>query len=311
MKAIASGNPAVLTLAEADAELQRLAILKKNHADEQYLARRSLRDLPETIARLNERLAGLTADLATLTAHARRPAHHRRPGLRRSDAAGGARPAPRTPCRQVVMQTRRVPLGVYRGLALRHRAASAVARRRCTWKGRSRGTACFPATTTARVPCSTPSTGWPTATRPNATRTRQDLAIAEGQLRDYQARLGQPFAHDAYLAELTGLRDQLKAGLSGAEPQEGAPTVAELAEQIKALRASNSIEAAPERTGTRRVSAEEPVTARIRRRAEVHAAQPIPLKSRRRWWKAWPWRTTGRWPPAWADGPSSALCLRT
>ncbi len=41
VKAIASGNPAVLTLAEADAELQRLAILKKNHADEQYLARRA------------------------------------------------------------------------------------------------------------------------------------------------------------------------------------------------------------------------------------------------------------------------------
>jgi hypothetical protein len=35
VKAIASGNPAVLTLAEADAELQRLSILKKNHADEQ------------------------------------------------------------------------------------------------------------------------------------------------------------------------------------------------------------------------------------------------------------------------------------
>src|SRR6185437_14920244 len=49
VKAIASGNPAVLTLAEADAELQRLAILKKNHADEQYLARRALRDLPGTI----------------------------------------------------------------------------------------------------------------------------------------------------------------------------------------------------------------------------------------------------------------------
>ena len=46
VKAIASGNPAVLTLAEADAELQRLAILKKNHADEQYLARRSIRELP-------------------------------------------------------------------------------------------------------------------------------------------------------------------------------------------------------------------------------------------------------------------------
>jgi hypothetical protein len=35
VKAMASGNPAVLTLAEADADLQRLSILKKNHADEQ------------------------------------------------------------------------------------------------------------------------------------------------------------------------------------------------------------------------------------------------------------------------------------
>ena len=41
VKAIASGNPAVLTLAEADAELKRLTILKKHHADEQYLARRA------------------------------------------------------------------------------------------------------------------------------------------------------------------------------------------------------------------------------------------------------------------------------
>jgi hypothetical protein len=42
VKAIASGNPAVLTLAEADAELQRLSVLKKHHADEQFLARRKL-----------------------------------------------------------------------------------------------------------------------------------------------------------------------------------------------------------------------------------------------------------------------------
>ena len=41
--------------------------------------------------------------------------------------------------------------------------------------------------------------------RPDATPRRQDLAIAEGQLRDYEARLGRPFPHDAYLAELTDL----------------------------------------------------------------------------------------------------------
>src|SRR6202035_1772435 len=70
VKAIASGNPAVLTLAEADAELQRLNLLKKNHLDEQYVARRSVRDLPATIASLSERLANLTADEGTAAAHA-------------------------------------------------------------------------------------------------------------------------------------------------------------------------------------------------------------------------------------------------
>src|ERR1019366_5016328 len=70
VKAIASGNPAVLTLAEADAELQRLTILKRNHADEQYLARRSLRELPEIIAGLSQRLSDFTADLDSATVHA-------------------------------------------------------------------------------------------------------------------------------------------------------------------------------------------------------------------------------------------------
>src|SRR5208337_4118929 len=70
VKAIASGNPAVLTLAEADAELQRLTLLKKNHLDEQYVARRSVRDLPRTIASLSGRLSKLTTDEATATANA-------------------------------------------------------------------------------------------------------------------------------------------------------------------------------------------------------------------------------------------------
>src|ERR1700726_2461716 len=70
VKAIASGNPAVLTLAEADAELQRLSVLKKNHLDEQFVARRRVRDLPGTIASLSERLSKLSLDEATVKTHA-------------------------------------------------------------------------------------------------------------------------------------------------------------------------------------------------------------------------------------------------
>ena len=96
--------------------------------------------------------------------------------------------------------------------------------------------------------------------------------------RDYQARLGKPFLHDAYLSELTGLRDQLKAGLSATaqmQDDETGPSVSELAEKIKALKAAHSIEAAPQRARQKHSTAEEPVTARIRRRTEaVPASDP-------------------------------------
>ena len=104
----------------------------------------------------------------------------------------------------------------------------------------------------------------------DSVRLRQDLSVAESQLRDYQARLGQSFAHETYLSELTGLRDHLKANLSagGREPDatNGEPSTADLAERIKALRAANSVAAAPERPRQTHTTAEEPVTARIRRR---------------------------------------------
>jgi hypothetical protein len=107
-------------------------------------------------------------------------------------------------------------------------------------------------------------------------QVRQDLTIAEAQLRDYQARLGKPFAHNAYLSDLTSLRDQLKAGLSASSHESGSesvPSISELAEKIKSLKTANSIEGTPQRARQKHSSAEEPVTARIRRRAE---SKPVP-----------------------------------
>jgi hypothetical protein len=113
-------------------------------------------------------------------------------------------------------------------------------------------------------------------------RVGKDLSIAESQLRDYQARQGMPFVHEEYLRKLSDLRDRLKAGLSSPQPAvdggttgaeaEECVTVSQLAEQIKALRSANTVEAPPERTERRRDEGEEPVTARIRRRAEERAA---------------------------------------
>ena len=100
-------------------------------------------------------------------------------------------------------------------------------------------------------------------------RATRDLAIAQGQLRDFDTRLGARFAHESYLDELTSLRNQLELGLSGTEPVDG------IVARIMALRAAHTVEAAPQRTA-RMATAEEPVTARIRSRAT-----PLPVPDAR------------------------------
>jgi hypothetical protein len=269
VKAIASGNPAVLTLAEADAELQRLTLLKKNHLDEQYVARRSVRDLPGTIASMSDRLSKLTTDQQTVTDHASDPITigGRTPAREDiSDILGGKLDAlPRD-----VRDTRRVPLGICRGLRfglVLHPqfppsvfVEGAIARQSQLSREHQGPRAVLNAL--ERL-----GGGYDA----ECTRIRQDLGIAESQLRDYQARLGKPFVHEGYLSQLTGLRDELKNGLSSSaqEPGKGeGPTIPELAERIKALKAAHSIEAAPQRARQKQSTAEVPVTARILRRGE-------------------------------------------
>jgi hypothetical protein len=115
VKAIASGNPAVLTLAEANAALHRLHLLQKHHADEQYLARRQLRALPAEIERLERRLAALTQDIATAEAHATEPVTIGTRPYSRHDAletlAARLHGLP-----TLVSETLSVALGLYRGL---------------------------------------------------------------------------------------------------------------------------------------------------------------------------------------------------
>ena len=272
VKAIASGNPAVLTLAEADAEIQRLTVLKKNHADEQYLARRNVRLLPESIARLSERLTGLTADMATAAAHAGDRITIGGHVCSRDDTLGALGQSLESLPR--VREIRHFPLGIWRGLRFgiildpnfspEVYLEGAGSRKEQLSRDHHGPRAVLNAlerlAETYDARCAS---------------VRQELSIAEAQLRDYQARLGAPFPHDEYLSKLTTLRDQLKAVLAGVAPapletdSEVPPTAAELAGQIKTLTSANAIEAAPvRRLSQRRSSVEEPVTARIRRRAD-------------------------------------------
>jgi hypothetical protein len=267
----------VLTLAEADAELQRLTLLKKNHLDEQYVARRSVRDLPARIAGLSERLFKLSADEITAKAHADDP------------TTIGGRTYPREDIAQILggkldalpmsaPNATRISLGTYRGLRF-----GVVLHTHFPPDVYLEGS------TTRQTMLSRDHQG-PRAVLnalerlaggygSDCDRVRQDLAIAEAQFRDYQARLGNPFLHDAYLADLAGLRDQLKAGLSATaelQADKTKPTVSELAERIKALKSACTIEATPQRVRQQHSSAEEPIAARIRRRVErFSASEPV------------------------------------
>ncbi len=267
VKAIASGNPAVLTLAEADAELQRLTVLRKNHADEQYLARRSLRQLPNTIEDLSGRLARLTADGTTATAHASDAVTIGGRAAAREDAAAllGERmdALPR-----FVREERRVPLGTYWGLEFGlvlhpHYAPEAYLKGEATRQALLLRDHHGPRAVLNALERLANGYGSECA------RIRQELAIAEGQLRDYEARLGAPFLHEAYMTELTDLRDRLRCALSGQSVDGGRgpqAEVGELAEQINALRATQAAVVRAGRVARGRSTAEEPVTARIRRR---------------------------------------------
>ncbi|MFO0901204.1 MAG: DEAD/DEAH box helicase family protein [Pirellulales bacterium] len=248
VKAIASGNPAVLTLAEADAELQRLAILQRNHLDEQFLARRKVRDLPAAIERLQDRIQRLEADGRTLVDHAAgmgtidgQPLGHDR--FRDALAAK----LDRLPAQ--VRESRRYALGTYRGLdfgLVLHPGCppelylEREASRRESLSREHHGSR---AITNALERL---ANGYVQ----ERDERRQDLEIAQTQVRDYQARLGKPFAQANYAKELTALRDQLRVALSrkGTAGEDQGPGSTELAEGIIALRTGQTAESGS-RTG--------------------------------------------------------------
>lgn len=271
VKAIASGNPAVLTLAEADADLQRLRILRKNHLDEQFVARRNVRELPTTIARLGEQLDKLTADAATLVSHAHDPLMI---AGRSYSADEEIKPLARAleSVPQHVRAPTRVPLGTYHGLRfglhlhpgqppdleLLGQATRDTRLSRDHHGPRAILNALDRLASEYRIECQ---------------QLQQRLNLAQSQLQDYQSRLGNLFAHESYLDELTDLRNKLQAHLShhaGAAPAETpvegeSMSIAEITTRMKSLKDSHTLDAAPARTASKPISAEEPVTTRIRR----------------------------------------------
>src|SRR5205823_2026229 len=69
IKAIASGNPAVLEKVKIDTEVRKLDMLKAAHLNQQFDIGKKVRDLPGQITFAKEYHAGLLTDIATREAH--------------------------------------------------------------------------------------------------------------------------------------------------------------------------------------------------------------------------------------------------
>jgi hypothetical protein len=259
VKAIATGNPAFLTLAETDAELQRLAILRKNHSDEQYLAWRNSRDLPEAIGNLKKRVDNLTADMGTIAGNDA--------GLTTEGIGEHMRRMP-----EKVSETYRTKLGTFHGLEagiILHPLGGTEVYLDGAARCRETLMRDNPGPRAVLNALERLAGGYDDDIR----YLKSEIALKEGQHRDYESRLGKPFEREEYQSQLADLRDQLKLGLSERAPAGGTP-VAELAERIRELRASVTVEAAPERVTRKAVRAERPVVARIRERRAETVDQP-------------------------------------
>ncbi len=269
VKAIASGNPAVLTLAEADAELQRLSLLKKNHMDEQYVARRNVKDLPEAIERQAKHLRNMQADQRTAQENADKPVVIDGRSFGREDQAEAMANRLESLPRHVGESTR-IELGRYKGLRfgmVLHTQfppdvfLEGAGYRQSTLSREHQGPRAV-LNAIERLANSYEA---------ECEQASEKIDLMKSQLRDYQGRVDKPFTHVRYLAEMTDLRDRLKAALSGKSEDQGnskGPSASEIAERIKALKASHTVDATAARSNQRSVSVEVPVTAKIRQRTE-------------------------------------------
>jgi N12 class adenine-specific DNA methylase len=274
VKAIASGNPAVLTLAEADAELQRLATLKKHHADEQFLARRNVRELPEVILRLRRRLAELSADSETARAHEHDPMT--------IDGAVCTREkflAVLGRCLDSLLaevrETRRFVLGRMRGLdfgVVKHKFSSPDV----FLEGQGERVAQLSRESQGPRACLNALNRLFASYEAKCEEVRRELALAETKLRDFEARLGGSFPHERYMVELSALRDELKVALTATSQQGTEPkgrTAGELAGLIEALKGTQTVEAVPVKRPTAAARLERPVTARVSKEPDLALAE--------------------------------------
>ena len=214
IKAIASGNPAVMEKVKVDTEVRKLDQLRASHVNQQHNIRWALKSLPDHIERAENRHAAFTADVATRDAHA--DADFVMKVGNREFWGTGAREEAGNALNAVVMswrddRTLKVR-GHYKGFEILSRGSEFKDGKPDIYV---RGKATYEANLN-------PENGLGTiASIEHALRSldkraeeeQRELERQQKALADYKTQLGRPFEHEARLKELQVKQTQLNAVL--------------------------------------------------------------------------------------------------
>jgi N12 class adenine-specific DNA methylase len=214
IKAIASGNPAVMEKVKVDTEVRKLDQLRASHVNQQHNIRWELKSLPDRIERAENRHAAFTADIATRDAHADEDFVMNVGN--REFSGKGAREEAGNALNTVVMswrgdRTLKVR-GHYKGFEILSRGSEFQDGKPDIYV---RGKATYEANLNPESPLGT------MASIDHVLRSldkrvedeQRELERQQKALADYRTQLGRPFEHEARLKELLAKQAQLNAVL--------------------------------------------------------------------------------------------------
>ncbi len=212
IKAIASGNPAVIEKVKVDTEVRRLDQLRAVHLNQQHSIRWQLRNLPEKIDEAKNNLARLGADVSTRDAHGGEElvmavGGRVFSGKGAREEAAGALTRAALACR---VESGARSLGSFRGFEI-------ICRAKLTGPPDLfiRGSGSYAANLNADNPLGTIQSVEHVVRSLDriAEKEREHLARLEKSLADFQAEAGRPFEHEAKLKELLARQAELNAAL--------------------------------------------------------------------------------------------------
>jgi len=221
IKAIASGNPAVMEKVKIDTEVRKVDQLRAAHLNQQHSIRLQIHSLPSEIKERQERIERLSADVATRDGHAG-DEFSMKVG-NRVFSGKGAREEGAAALTQAVLSWRDdltlQMRGVFRGFEIlsRGRGATLLAGSEDDRLPELfiRGSGIYKAQLNTENPVGTiQSIEYALRSLDKAVADERDRAArAEKMLGDFQEQAGKPFEHEARLKELLGRQAELNAAL--------------------------------------------------------------------------------------------------